>query len=214
MGVNVHYLHGLWMDDFDVRSRLVTDDDGFIAAGGATDAVTIDRVTSTSGRGMAIDLGAAAVIGAWQFGVGANGVANRIRWRQLEVERLTRASATDGGSFLEETTEIDAARELRLPVDYTASVGYHAANWSALAEYGHGFLGMRWHSGVERRFRWLELRGGLRFSRDTWHPSAGVGFNTSRNLGIDVAVFTLASSLERRRQTSLAISLRFAGSSR
>ena len=214
LGANVHYLHGLWLDDFDVRMQLTTDENGLIEPNASLEAVTIDRLSSSSGRGVAVDLGAAAVIGPWQVGVGANGIANRIRWRKLEGERLVRPSVIGGGSYLEEPLQVGGERELRLPIDYVADVSYHAPTWSALAEYGHGFLGSRIHAGLERRFRWVEVRGGLRFIRETWHPSIGMGFNTGRNLGVDVALFTLASSLEQHRQAALAISLRFAGTSR
>ena len=213
LGGNFHYLHGLWLDDFALNMRLTTDASGLLTDRGAT-PVTIDRVTSTSGRGLAVDLGAAVVVGPWQFGAGANGIGNRIRWRHLERDALGRASATAGGPYLQLPGDDGGERELRLPVDYIADVGYHAPSWSAIAEYGHGFLGSRFHTGLERRFRWIELRGGLRYNRSAWHPSVGVGFNSGRDVGVDIAFFTVSSSLEQQRQPAVAVSLRFSGRSR
>jgi hypothetical protein len=211
LAANLHYLHGLWLDGFDMRLRLETDAAGLVATEPSASPVLIERVTSGSGRGMAVDLGMAVVVNRWQVGVGANGIANRLTWRQLEREEFALASVIDGSGYTETVSSPDGVRRISLPVDYLVDVGYHADRWSALAEYGRGFMGSRMHGGVERRFGAIELRGGIRFNRDQWHPSAGLGVNLRPDVGLDVALFSLSTSLERRRQTAVAVSLRFAG---
>ena len=41
-----------------------------------------------------------------------------------------------------------------------------------------------------------------------WYPSAGVGFNLTRNFGVDAALFGTQTFLERSPHVALAISFR------
>jgi hypothetical protein len=52
-------------------------------------------------------------------------------------------------------------------------------------------------------------RGAGRYSQAHWDPSAGVGFDLTRNFGIDAALFGTQTFLEPRPHVGLAISLRF-----
>ena len=45
-------------------------------------------------------------------------------------------------------------------------------------------------------------------SQGTWYPSAGVGFNLTRNFGVDAALYGTKTFLEAEPHVGLAISLR------
>src|SRR5689334_3734537 len=71
LAANYSYLIGLGYLDDNLAVRI-----------GPADLV-IDRVSSGSGRGMAVDIGAGAVVGHWEVGGGMNGIGNRIRWTEV-----------------------------------------------------------------------------------------------------------------------------------
>jgi len=80
--------------------------------------------------------------------------------------------------------------------------------WSAKLELAHGLQDYEFHGGAEYHLAMLDVRGGGRYSRDLFHPSAGIGLNLSERIGIDVAAFTTATNIERERKASFAVSLR------
>ena len=210
LAANYHHLHGFHMDQFDFTTRFDTNSVGLISLQPTTAPIVIDRVKSSSGSGLALDAGVAFVVDAWSFGFGANGMANRISWDELEREQWRLQSLLAGGDFVE--TELPGPlgeRRIELPVVYSTDVGYEAERWAAVGEYAHGFQGNSFHGGLEYRLGRAEVRGGLRLSRDDWYPSGGAGFNLTPNFGVDVALFAKTTLLERKRQTALAISLRF-----
>jgi hypothetical protein len=154
--------------------------------------------------------GVAFVVDRWNFGFGANGIANRITWNDLAHERFTLQSLVTGGDFVQlELPPPVGAERLELPMVYSADAGYSGERWGATAEYAHGFQGHGFHGGLEYRVSAIELRGGGRLSRSRWYPPGGVGFNMSRGVGIDVAVFEASDDIERRGQLGLAVSFRF-----
>jgi len=53
------------------------------------------------------------------------------------------------------------------------------------------------------------LRGGARYSFSQWNPTAGVGFDLSRRVSMDVAAYGTSANIERTRHTAIAVSLRF-----
>jgi hypothetical protein len=210
LAANYHYLHGFHMDQFSFTTRFDTNSVGLLTVQPTTAPILIDRVSSPSGRGFALDAGVAFVVDEWSFGFGANGIANRMTWDELEREQFTLQSLIAGGDFVEvELPGPPGDRRFELPVVYSTDVGYDTGRWAAVAEYAHGFQGNSFHSGLEYRLDRIELRGGGRLSRDRWYPSGGVGFNVTPAFGIDVALFGKTTLLERRRQTALAISIRF-----
>ena len=208
---NYHHLVGMHMDDMALRVAVQTDDSGLLADTPTSNPVVIDRITSRSGRGRAIDLGTMLVVDRWSVGFGASGVANRITWTDLQRKRYDLESLVSGGEFeRREDASIDDSRRIVLPVNYTADVAYQASDrWAVITEYVHGFQGNNFHGGLEYRIRQVELRGGARYSRDRWHPSGGVGFNLTPNFGVDLAAFNTTANLERRDQMAVAVSLRF-----
>jgi len=209
LAANYNYLHGFRFDDFDMDVRFDTDATGSIAFAPTTQPVAISRLKSSSGRGMAIDLGVAVVADRWEFGFGANGIANRINWNDVERETFVLQSLLNGGDFIEtEFPGFVESRRVELPVDYSANVGYSADTWSAVSQYSHGFMGDNFRGGAEYRLESVDLRGGARYSQDRWHPTVGAGFNFTPRFAVDVALYAAVANLERRRDPALAISLR------
>jgi len=95
-----------------------------------------------------------------------------------------------------------------LPVSYTGDVSYHREKWSLYTEYSHGFQGDNFLTGLAYRLGDVELRGAGRFSQGNWYPSAGAGFNLTRNCGVDAAIFGTKTFLEPSAHLGLAISFR------
>ena len=209
IAVNYNYLYGFHYDDLSMDVRFDTDALGLVALAPATVPLAIDRLTADRGRGFALDFGAAVVVDRWDFGFGATGVANRIEWEDVQRESFLLTSLFDGGDFIETPpVPLGEDRRVELPVNYTGNVAYHEAEWSAYAEYAHGFQDNNFHGGLEYRFGRVELRGGGRFSRDRWHASGGAGFNVSPGWSVDVAAFGTSTNIERKRHMALAVSLR------
>ena len=91
VGVNYNYLRGFRYEDIDFRLRMDTDRTGLITVNaGLPPPLFVTRTSAESGRGMAIDAGVGVVINRWEFGVGANGLGNRITWS--DVEQTTASS--------------------------------------------------------------------------------------------------------------------------
>jgi hypothetical protein len=210
VAADYHFLRGFRYDDFDLDVTLDTDSNGLLTMRPTTVPIDIDRLASQSGKGFALDFGAAIVLDRWDFGVGVSGVGNRIDWNDFERQRFMLTSIFDGGEFVD--TDLPApttTRRVQLPTQYSADAAYHADRWSAVSEYAHGFQGHNFRGGVEYRLAMVELRGGARHSRDRWHPSAGVGLDLTRGFGVDVTAFGTSANIERRRDMAVAVSLRF-----
>jgi len=207
---NYHYLRGFRYDSADLLVRFDTDANGLVTLNPTTTPVTGNHYYSTKGNGFALDLGVGAVVNRWEFGVGANGIANRINWDDPRLETFTLQSLFNGGDFVRQSvpSNISTAR-VELPVDTNGNVAYNGDSWGALVQVGHGFQGSNFHGGVEKRVGPIELRGGARYSRELWHPAAGLGFNLSKGFGIDIAAFDTTSNIQRDRKASFAVSLRF-----
>jgi hypothetical protein len=210
IAASYHHLVGLRYEDFEMQVRFDTDSTGLLSLLPATQPIRIDRLTSESGRGLAIDVSTAVVLNHWEFGFGVNGIANRIEWDDLERQRFALQSLVNGGDFIETTFPgLGESRRVELPVEYSTQFGYSDDKWSAASQYTHGFQGHNFRTGVERRLGTIDVRGGARLSNDRWHPTVGAGFNLTRRFAVDVALFTTSANLERRRDPSIAVSLRF-----
>jgi len=218
VGFNYHHLHGFQYRALDSRVRFDTNAIGLIVDPVArsvnlqfpNDPIVLDYRASNSGTGFATDFGVGAVVRRWEFGFGANGIANRIDWRDFELTRYSMPSVLDGGDFLEQSLPSDVTTlRTELPVSYSGNLGYHHDNWSAMSDIARGFNGTSMHLGYERRFGSVELRGGGRYSRDMWHPSGGVGFNLSERVGLDVAAFSTAANIQQKQKLGMAVSFRF-----
>ena len=127
IGANYHYLHGFRYENFEPDARLDTNAQGLLTINPSLGLpVTITRSTSTEGRGFAVDVGVAAVIGPWEAGVGVNGIANRIDWRDVERTDYALDSLFTGGEFVDLPPVPVADARLELPVDVRAHGAYNA----------------------------------------------------------------------------------------
>src|SRR5262249_20291003 len=118
-------------------------------------------------------------------------------------------SIVNGAGFVETDLPSPAAkRRVELPVRYSGSGSYSGNRWSTQMEVVHGFKGYEFHGGSEYHLVLIDVRGGGHYSSNMWHPSGGIGLNLTEKLGIDVATFTTASNIERKRRATIAVSLR------
>ncbi len=210
VAVNYRYLWGFRYEDVDLALRFDTDAGGEITAPPAgTDPLAIDRVYSDSGRGFAFDFGIGAVVNAWEFGFGVNGVANRIDWDKMELTNYRLERLNDQGDLIEQDLPTAGERRVELTEEYIGNVGYTWNDLTAVAEIIRGFQGNSFHGGLEYRFDRIEFRGGARYGLDRWHPSAGIGLNLGERFSVDVAAFWSTTNVERRLKPGLAVSLRF-----
>lgn len=208
VAANYRSLFGFHYQDADLAIRLDTDASGLLTANPRVTPVVATRRESSSGRGHAVDVGVGAVLGGLQFGFGANGIANRIDWREVEQTRYTLPSVLGGARFIESPSVAVADMRVELPVNYRAHGGYTGNGWSGIVEYGHGFQGTTLRGGVERTLSMVAVRAGARYVRSRWEPSAGLGILLTPRVGLDVAAFGTSANIERKRHLAIATSLR------
>jgi hypothetical protein len=193
----------------DLAVQLDTDSEGLLTMDPETSPVDLYYLNSRSGRGFALDLGFGLVINRWEFGFGANGVANRIDWENLSLKRFSLESVVDGGDFTEEWIPLESTDlRVKLPVQYSGNAGYNAKTYSVVAEVTRGYQGTAFHGGMEYRLRVIEFRGGMRYGLDRWHPTAGIGLNLGSVLSIDAAALWNTTNIAREYRPGLAVSLR------
>ena len=214
IGANYRYLRGFRYERADMAFRFDTEASGpsigLLTVLPTTAPAVVDNTTSHSGTGFALDFGIAAVIDRFEFGFGANGVANRIEWNDLTGRRYQLQSLIQGGDFVKQGLPPGPALyRVELPTEYIGSAGYHLGNWSFIAEAANGFQGSSFHGGVEHRFGRVELRGGGRYGLDRWHPTGGIGLNLSQRVSLDVAAFGTTTNIERQMRPGIAVSFRF-----
>ena len=211
LAANYNYLHGFRYEDIDFRLRMDTDGAGLLTVNPLLPPpLFVTRTSAESGAGMAIDVGVGAVVNNWEFGFGANGLANRIEWSDVERTSYFHANLLTGDGDLTEGVPV-AVGDVRveLPIDYRANVGYDVERWAAVAEFGRGMQGKSFHGGAEYRFGPVDVRGGAAYSRERWNPAAGVGLNMTPRVSLDVAVYSNSANVERKRNPAVAVSLRF-----
>ena len=208
-GANYNYLRGLHYENLGLNLRFDTDQAGLVALQPTTTPVVANRTTSKSGSGLAIDVATLVSVQRWDFGFSARGIGNRITWKNRESERYVLQNLFNGGDFTTiELPSLPGTERVTLPVDYSGTVAYSEDRWSSVAEISRGFQGASFHGGGEYFFRFLEFRGGARYSRNKWHGSTGFGVNVSPAIGIDVAAFETTANVERKRKVGIALSLR------
>jgi hypothetical protein len=208
VGANYNYLHGLKHFGIDLDTGIETMSSGLVNPF-QNDPIRLDYRTSSSGRGHAIDLGVGAVVNRWEVGFGVAGLANQIEWTGFERTHYRLPNLFTGETFVEETMPLDNTVEVvKLPVTYTGNAAFHHDRWSILGDLSRGFQGTSAHAGFEQRFERIDLRAGGRYSRERWHPSAGIGFNLSRRVALDLAAFGTSTNIEQKRKLAFAMSFR------
>jgi len=210
VAANYHYLHGIHYDTADLQLQFDTDSQGLVTLAPTTTPLIVNRTLSQSGKGFAIDLATTIAVGSWDFGVGVDGIGNRINWSDLNSRQYQLQSLSNGGSFTTTPMPSPAGdRRVTLPLRYSGHGRYRTERWSALAEAGRG-IDERLHfgGGAEYTLGPLVLRGGSRYSRKLWHGATGIGFNITKGIGIDAAAFQTSTNIEQDRRMSFALSLR------
>jgi hypothetical protein len=205
--------------------RLDTDSQGLLTfnSGGPPfpsppfNPLEVVRAHSTKGHGMALDFGVAAVVNRIEVGFGINGLANRIKWTDVEASRYSLPNILTGSGDFTEITTAAPDVTVKQPIEYVGSSGYHAERWQLAGEVGvrtssyapdEGRLGKTWiHTGFEYRFLLLEPRAGVYYSRGQWTPAAGLGLNFGK-FGLDIAAYSNDANVEHVRHPSIALSLR------
>jgi hypothetical protein len=211
LAANYNYLHGFRYEDVAVRARIDTDPLGLLTVNPfLPPPLFVSRVHSGSGTGMAIDVGVGAVVYDWEFGFGVNGLGNRITWTDVQHTTYFHQSLLTGnGDLTEGPSALLGDLRVELPVDYRANVGYDVERWGVLAEFGRGYQGTSFHGGGEYRLGLIDVRGGAVYSRELWNPAAGVGYDLSPGMALDVALYSNSANVERKRNPAIAVSLRF-----
>jgi hypothetical protein len=170
----------------------------------------VTRTNAETGTGMAVDIGVGAVINHWELGFGANGIGNRIDWSDVAQTSYFHSSLLTGDGDLTEGVPVPVGDvRVELPIDYRANVGYDVERWAAVAEFGRGLQGESFHGGGEYRFGLIDVRAGAVYSRELWNPAGGLGLNFTPGASLDVAVYSNAANVERKRRPAIAVSLRF-----
>jgi len=225
VAMNYRHLLGFRYEDFDLAVRFDTDDVGNIV-GPSTDPIpahiqeainngtyqplNVDYLNSESGRGFALDFGVGAVVDAWEFGFGINGIANRIKWDDMTLNNYHLEFLTGGDDdFIESEQLIPGKTKIELPEEYTWHIGYTWKDITAVADITRGFQGTSFNGGAEYRLSMIEFRGGMRYGLERWHPAAGIGLNLGKRFSVDFASFWSTTNAERVLKPGLAISLRF-----
>jgi hypothetical protein len=210
VAANYRYLHGIHYDTADLQLQFDTDAQGLVTLFPTTTPIVVDRVTSKNGSGFAIDMATSIALDRWDFGVGVDGIGNRITWSELASRRYELQSLYLGGNFVTTPQPAPAGdRRVTLPVRVSGHTGYRTNRWSARVEAGRG-LDERFHmgGGAEYTLGPLVLRGGSRYTREKWHGATGIGFNIFRGFGVDAAAFQTSTNIEQDRRISFALSLR------
>ena len=205
LAYNFHYLKGFKYYQPDLAIRFDTN-----AAGNLTASATPFSLVSLeggTGKGFASDVGVQIVRGNIQFGVGVNGIGNRIDWSEFTQSTFTLPSLTAGFNFTE-TPGTPPFQEVRvkLPVVKTANIGYEGHGWGLLGTVTDGYNGTSFSAGLERQVGPFWLRGGGKHARDHWEPTVGFGVGT--NKALDVALFSTHANFQDERQWALAASVR------
>jgi len=207
VAANYNYLRGFQYENDAMSITLQTDPAGLLMN---ASNILIDHRHASDGRGYSLDFGVGAVVDRWEVGFGANGVGNHIDWSGLEQTRYTLPNLLSGNSdFISTPAVAIGDARVELPIDYRANVAYYADLWAVAGEIGHGFGGTSLHAGLERKYGRIEVRGGARYSFSRWNPTAGVGFDLSQRVALDIAAYGTNANVEQTRNMVLAASIRF-----
>jgi hypothetical protein len=108
----------------------------------------------------------------------------------------------------------------KMPIVVSESLAFQAAGWgfmgslqqkqagtSSAGVVALGYDEKSFHGGVERKVGPMWLRGGGRYTRDKWDPTYGIGIGSK--VALDFGFYGTHANLEGKRQTTMAVSVRF-----
>ena len=209
ISANYNYLRGFHYDKADLNVRFDTDGGGLLTLAPTTTPVIATHEWSEKGHGFSLDLGTEVVIDRWDLRFSMSGIANRIEWESLDAEQYVLNSLLQNLDFTQRPIVAPIGiRRIELPVQYSAGGTYNADRWTVDSELMHGLQKTEFRGGAEYRLFVLEFRGGGRYVRDQWQPAGGVGLNITRRFGVDFAMFSTATNIEKARKATMALSLR------
>jgi hypothetical protein len=209
VAVNFNYLHGFHYENADLDVLIETDNTGQLTLTPSSRPIVVDRIWSENGKGFSVDVSTQLVTDRWNAGFAVEGIGNRIDWEDLDAERWELTALTTGVDFISSPLAAPAGPlRVTLPVRYSTNAGVRIAGLATGMEYRHGLQKNEFHAGAEYSLLLLEFRGGLRYSRPKWNPTAGLGLNLGKRIGIDVAGFGTSTNAERNRKVAMALSLR------
>jgi hypothetical protein len=223
LAYNYHILKGFKYLAPDIALRVDTT---------ATGGLTINPVNPTlpfnivdleanSGKGHASDIGVEVVHGYFEVGFGLNGMGNQIEWTDFTQKTITLNTLAPspgqppqgftttcvGSHCSTPSTLALAPLVVKLPVVKTGNIAFHNSQVGAMMSYTQGYNGKSFHGGVEKSIGPLWLRGGGKYTRGKWDPTYGFGIGDKTAL--DFGFYGTHANLEGKRQTGMAISLRF-----
>lgn len=206
---NVSPLWGVHYEGADVALTLQTDGQGLVATGAGTAPFSIVRRASGKGTGYSVDLAAGIVSGPLEAGISGQNLASRMTWRNptRRTYALQNVTGLSNRFTIGAPVPIDDFTE-SLPATYRANLGLRTAASSLQLEAGREGDILTLRIGGEQRLGRFGLRAAAAYANDVWQPAAGVSVPVRPGLWIDAAAFTNVSNVERRKQYSLATSLR------
>jgi len=212
----------LFQEGLDINFDL--DANSQITVNPSTTPFTATNVQYTSGKGHASDFGVEIVKGYFSIGFGMNGIGNKIDWSKpsasstaYTLQSLTNCANNNNGNSNScftsaPITGLPATLTIKLPVVKTGNLSFQKMGWGFMGSYTQGYNGRTFHGGVERAFGPLWLRGGGKYSHSPtggyhWDPTYGFGFGA--RTAIDVGFYANHDNLAGKRDTVMAVSLRF-----
>jgi hypothetical protein len=223
---NYHTLRGFRYLDDDILVRVDTNATGtLVAPPGGENSLSITSFQARKGTGRATDFGFVVVRNMFEVGFGVNGVGNQMDWSNFEQRTITINALNPllGSNTLVNTVlpvSTVNALTVKMPIVISESLAFQAKGWGfmgALAQkkaatsspgvLAIGYNEKSFHGGVERQVGPLWIRGGGRYSRDKWDPT--YGFGIGNKIALDVGFYGTHANLEGKRQTTMAVSVRF-----
>lgn len=210
LSLDYSYLRGFQYEQIDASARLDTDGGGLLTFNVAAPVpLRLVRDHSKSGSGVAIDFGAGVVIEQLEVGLSLRGLANHIDWRNVQRTQFTLGNLFAGNDLFSESAPVSLPdRRVELPIDARVSGAYRTARRVGAVEIGRGFQGTLVRFGFEERLGFFDVRGGSSYSRERWQPAAGIGFNFTPRIALDLALFGTSANVERERKAAVAASIR------
>lgn len=207
---NFNVLHGLRYENVDLALRLATGQDGRLVTDGGDVPLAFSRMTSSSGRGMSVDLGFGLVLDGFEMGFSGNNIGNRLNWRNLVARPYALGSLFSGNSeFVRGVESQLSTLRVIAPVDYRGNIGFRSRVFSFQGELSRAADETAVQAGVELLLERLQFRGAGSRVREEWLPSGGLSVGITPRLWLDLATFMTTANIERERRFALAASVRW-----
>ena len=212
VGADVSYLLGLRYENADVRLRVDTDSSGLVV-GRPTDGSSpflVERRSSSSGRGRALDLAGGLQAGRWDIELRGDNLVTHIVWRS-PTDRVYSLNSLYNANAVVATGRLPGVGAVRVAGEpaYRTLLRYRFVSGLSLLGEIERHAGTSWlRSGFELRRSHFEVRGGLARGSGVLQPSVGVSVPVGSRRWLDLALFTSLWNVERERRLAVGASLR------